>query len=678
MKKSAKKTNKSKKVLLLEPNYPNKYPPVGLMKLATYHRRQGWTVVFFKGDLTYFVAMRLTELLIKELQIDLPDFNWGRWFGIFCNYIWKGRDSGLQHGISEWGESLSLVLTKIKNYRDKYRNGEYFKLKEWDRILITTLFTFYADITIETIKFAQQLQPSEIQVGGIMASVVPEYIEQKTGLKPSTGILSVKSIFKDKPLDTPIDILPLDYSILEEIDYRYPAEDAFFGHATRGCPNKCAFCVVPILEPEYQSFRSLKDKLVYERRMFGERSNLLLMDNNVFASTKFKEIVSEIQSVGFGNNVTVTCSDQLKICAARIKEDYNPRAYVKKGCSILLSWVERLASDTQKRVLDILLPAGILEDWHGVSNAVFLKVYAEILPYWEKSYSSSVKKVLVDFNQGLDSRLALKSDTMELLAQLPVRPVRIAFDHWNLRKEYENSIEAAAKVGFKQMSNYILYNFHDTPEELYWRLRLNVALCEELNVSIYSFPMKYHPIKDPAYFSNRDFLGEHWCRKYIRFVQLVLNSTMGKVGRGKTFFLKAFGESTEAFREMLLMPEYIIRNRFDCEACGETDKWRDALYSLSDSDIAQFKERLIYNDFKILDENRESKALRRLLAFYQTPSPEIAKISDERRKELVEAFDKKWRDHSARLTEEDICNAVNSGNNWPYQIDNDLKKFESR
>ena len=126
------------------------------------------------------------------------------------------------------------------------------------------------------------------------------------------------------------------------------------------------------------------------------------------------------------------------------------------------------------------------------------------------------------------------------------------------------------------------------------------------------------------------------------------------------------------------MPEYIIRNRFDCEACGETDKWRDALYSLSNSDIAQFKERLIYNDFKILDENRESKALRRLLAFYQTPSPEIAKISDERRKELIEAFDKKWRDHSARLTEEDICNAVNSGNNWPYQINNDLKKFESR
>ena len=129
--------------------------------------------------------------------------------------------------------------------------------------------------------------------------------------------------------------------------------------------------------------------------------------------------------------------------------------------------------------------------------------------------------------------------------------------------------------------------------ELYWRLRLNVALCEELDVPIYSFPMKYHPIKDPKYFSNRDFLGEHWCRKYIRFVQLVLNSTMGKVGRGKTFFFKAFGESTVDFREMLLMPEYMIRFRLDCEAAGVTARWKDALHKLSKEDEKQFRERLM-------------------------------------------------------------------------------------
>ena len=655
-----------KSVLLLEPNYPNKYPPVGLMKLATYHRLQGWDVVFYKGDLTRFVAERLTSRMISELKDTLPAFNWGRWFNIFCEYIWKGRDAGLQNGVVDWGNSLTYVLEKIKEYRTKYRNGDYFEYKEWDRVLVTTLFTFFADITVDTILFAKRLRPAEIQVGGIMASVVPEYVKEVTGIEPSVGVLSDKRIFKDKPIAHIIDDLPLDYSILEEVDYQYPAKDAFFGHTTRGCPNKCQFCAVPILEPKYQSFRSLKDKLSYERHMFGDRTNLLLMDNNVFASTRFKSIVSEICDVGFSNGSRIAKSDELKICVDRIRDEYNTRAYVRKGCALLRSWYERLSADDRSNVKGIMDNAGVFGDWHGVSEETFIDTYNAILPYWTKNYKPSTKLAVVDFNQGLDSRLALKDDTMKLLSKLPVRPVRIAFDHWNLRKVYEDSIVSAANVGFRQMSNYILYNFHDTPDELYWRLRLNVALCEELNVSIYSFPMKYHPIKDPKYFSNRDFLGEHWCRKYIRFVQLVLNSTMGKVGRGKTFFFKAFGETTEAFREMLLMPEYIIRDRYDCEACGETDRWREAFYSLSDSDVICFKERLKYNDFKVMDENKESKNMRRLLKFYGTPSPKISKISDSQRKAMIGEFNEKWQNVSARLSEEEILAAIDSGSRWPY------------
>lgn len=657
-----------KTVLLLEPNYPNKYPPIGLMKLATYHRLQGWEVVFFKGDLTRFVAERLTYSLIDELNDEFPDRGWERWFSAFCDYIWKGRDAKLQNGISEWVDVLALVLERLKAFRSKSKNGEYFKFHEWDRVLVTTLFTFYADVTIETIKFAQMLGAKEIQVGGIMASVVPSYIEQKTGIKPSTGVLAVNRIFNDKPISSIIDDLPLDYSILEEIDYRYPAEDAFFGHTTRGCPNKCEFCAVPILEPEYQSFRGLKDKLAYERTMFGERSELLLMDNNVFASNRFSDIVAEINAVGFTKGAKVTRSDGLSICQARIREGYNPRAYVKKGCAILSSWAEHLSGMMKVAVDEVLGQSGIYDDWHGVSDSTFLDAVEKITPYWQKTFKPSVKTVSVDFNQGLDSRLALKGQIMSNLSKVPVRPVRIAFDHWKLRKVYEDSIRAAVDAGFRQMSNYILYNFNDTPEELYWRLRLNVALCEELDVPIYSFPMKYHPIKDPAYFSNRDYLGEHWCRKYIRFVQLVLNSTMGKVGRGKPFFLKAFGETTAEFRELMLMPEYMVRSRFDCEACGETRRWRDALHDLDDEDMKRFKDCLVYNEFRVLDENRESKKLRLLLSYYKTPSPEIKKISEKQRSRMIAEFNEKWEHRSARLSEAELSQALKEGQIWPYRI----------
>mgnify|MGYP006893521758 CR=1 FL=1 len=42
---------KKLKILLIEPNYSNKYPPIGLMKLSTYHKMLGHEVVFYKGDL---------------------------------------------------------------------------------------------------------------------------------------------------------------------------------------------------------------------------------------------------------------------------------------------------------------------------------------------------------------------------------------------------------------------------------------------------------------------------------------------------------------------------------------------------------------------------------------------------------------------------------------------------
>ena len=61
-----------KKVLLLEPNYSNKFPPIGLMKISTYYKNLGnWDVVFYKGDLSTFVIERIVDRCIAELeQID--------------------------------------------------------------------------------------------------------------------------------------------------------------------------------------------------------------------------------------------------------------------------------------------------------------------------------------------------------------------------------------------------------------------------------------------------------------------------------------------------------------------------------------------------------------------------------------------------------------------------------
>ncbi|MCL2588557.1 MAG: hypothetical protein FWD84_04015, partial [Oscillospiraceae bacterium] len=127
------------------------------------------------------------------------------------------------------------------------------------------------------------------------------------------------------------------------------------------------------------------------------------------------------------------------------------------------------------------------------------------------------------------------------------------------------SIRLAAKHGITNLSNYMLYNHMDKPQDLYTRLKINIDLCVELGISIYSFPMKYHPISDPAWFRNRNYLGDQWSRKFIRAIQAVLNSTKGKIGRGKSFFEEAFGESLEEFEKILWMPETFIiyRRRHD-------------------------------------------------------------------------------------------------------------------
>ena len=69
----------NRKVLLIEPNYKNKYPPMGLMKIATYYRRCNDDVRFFKGDLKKFAAqyfvksfvLKQKKLLLENIFLNL-------------------------------------------------------------------------------------------------------------------------------------------------------------------------------------------------------------------------------------------------------------------------------------------------------------------------------------------------------------------------------------------------------------------------------------------------------------------------------------------------------------------------------------------------------------------------------------------------------------------------------
>lgn len=46
-------------VLLIEPNYKNKYPPIGLMKLSQYYKLLGDKVTFFKGNISDLIISNI-------------------------------------------------------------------------------------------------------------------------------------------------------------------------------------------------------------------------------------------------------------------------------------------------------------------------------------------------------------------------------------------------------------------------------------------------------------------------------------------------------------------------------------------------------------------------------------------------------------------------------------------
>ena len=579
---------------------------MGLMKLAMYYRLQGDDVTFWKGDFTSFVVEELLKDLLRRLEESAKFFDQDEdtTFDLtriraetpaIRDYIRTGKivsDSTLELLV----ETTPTLRRWLQDYRGRFKSKWYFKEPRWDLVGVTTLFTFYWDITIETIEFAKRICKDwkhNVHVGGVLASVVPDRVQKATGIKPHCGILNITHFRGDAVLPAPftktmIDALPLDYSILDETDYQYPETDAFYGYATRGCVNHCPFCVVPILEPKYRDFIPLKERIEYTTAEFGAQRNLLLLDNNVFASAQFDKIIDDIKSCGFGRNDKYMRPNQLKIAVRQLKKGWNDRAYLRRIVRLLeeyKDWSEQHESEVRfNRLFSLLSNNGLLHDYTATRSGV-LAVYKEIkndYAAWHKKRSRPITRI-VDFNQGLDARLATPA-RMRKLSEISIRPLRIAFDNWALRSQYVRAIKLGADNGIVNLSNYLLYNFTDKPVDLYHRLSVNVQMCEDMDVSIYSFPMKYHPIRkgkcdDEDYSHNRDYIGKHWNRKYIRAVQAILNSTKGKIGKGMSFFLEAFGATEEEYFELLEMPETFILYRFFFKWLDEkgpmgTDHWR--------------------------------------------------------------------------------------------------------
>lgn len=194
------------KILLVDPGYKDIYPPLGLMKISTWLKKKGCVVDFVKD-----------------------------------------------------GNSQDLFGYKPPRLKPNY-----------DDIYITTLFTYQFNEVINSINWYQLQYPkARIKVGGILATLLPEKIEEKTGIVPHQGLL--RGAEHCSP----------DYSL-------FPNLNCSITFTSRGCKRKCKFCAVKLHEPTY----FVKDNWVKD--IEPNKKSIIFWDNNWFCSPNFHKDVKRL------------------------------------------------------------------------------------------------------------------------------------------------------------------------------------------------------------------------------------------------------------------------------------------------------------------------------------------------------------------------------------------------
>jgi hypothetical protein len=203
---------KKQHILLVEPGYNNPYPPLGLMKISSWHKK--------RGDWVDFV---------------------------------KDGDTG----------SLDYLGYTPPSLKKKY-----------DRIYITSLFTYHAKEVIKSIKSYQSKYPdAQIKVGGILATLLPSLIQKETGIKPHIGLL-------DGPEKCSPDYQP------------FPNLQCSITFTSRGCKRKCHFCAVKLHEPNF----FVKEH--WEKDIDLTKKKIIFWDNNWFLSPNFIDDVEKLKKIG--------------------------------------------------------------------------------------------------------------------------------------------------------------------------------------------------------------------------------------------------------------------------------------------------------------------------------------------------------------------------------------------
>ncbi len=220
----------------------------------------------------------------------------------------------------------NLALMKISSYHKSLRDSVewYNHLCHYDKVYMSKVFNFTPD-------YGYFVNSNNIEKGG-------------------TGY----DILKKLPLE--VDRCIPDYNLYSIY------KDLAYGFLTRGCPNKCKWCIVPQKEGKITPYMDIEE-------VAQGRKNIILMDNNILASdyglSQIKKIVDMGIRVDFNQGLDARLvTNDIAQLLAKVK------------------WIKRIrfGCDTPEQVIQVEKASALLNK-HGFKGEYFL--YCILLEFQE-------------------------------------------------------------------------------------------------------------------------------------------------------------------------------------------------------------------------------------------------------------------------------------------------------
>lgn len=235
--------SKIKNILLTEADYKDKYPPLGLMKISTFHKLRGDNVIYSREK------------------------------------IEKARDFF----------SVIYISTRFS-----------FHWKKTSELIRFYQANYDAEILIGGIHSSIHPEMYEREFGIIphVGSLRGEIEQILNKVKKDINLVNIY----DDIATNGIDSLPPDYSLFDDVEYSFSTilKDNYLLRATKGCKRNCGFCSVKKIYRDYNEKLPIIPVVNYINDNFGKKRNILFYDDNTLMSDRIDEITTELVELGFG------------------------------------------------------------------------------------------------------------------------------------------------------------------------------------------------------------------------------------------------------------------------------------------------------------------------------------------------------------------------------------------